>query len=102
MAERSEVTGDHPAAAEPGPEIILIIIPDKILINSRQILQEFLIYCCWETMSAALMGIQWGQGTQDGTPLVFTVGTSYSHSTWSLWSAWYFSWSVFALLYVIT
>ena len=41
MAERSEVTGDHPAAAEPGPEIILIIIPDKILINSRQILQEF-------------------------------------------------------------
>ena len=46
MAERSEVTGDHPAAAEPGPEIILIIIPDKILINSRQILQEFLIYCC--------------------------------------------------------
>ena len=41
MSERSEVTGDHPAASEPGPEIMIIIIPDKILINSRQILQEF-------------------------------------------------------------
>ena len=41
MSEVSEVSVDHPAAPQSGPEIIIIIIPDKILINSRQILQEF-------------------------------------------------------------
>ena len=76
--------------------IQIIIIPDNILINSNRIrgILLLLIYCCWETMLACLLGIP----LRSQSPAQ-VHRASYFPST-AL--GWHFSWSVFASVCVIT